>query len=563
MANAEANGTRMKAAAAIVLHAGLYVTFGELSFATAYLQANTATIWIPSGYAIALLIVEGPSRWPAVALGSFLLNLTVNVGSGRAPFVTGVAVAAAIALGNTAEALLGAALARRYAGGVAFFRRPRGVALFALLVAPIAPLFSMGIGVVATSIGGLAARGDLVEIMLTWYTANAIGILIFTAPLVVARTTRHFPKPPGEFGGPLEAFVLAASLILVSEAICGIYLTDGLRGWPRTYMIFPFLVWAAFRFGTPGAMLAVLLVTAISVVGTIAGFAAFPAETASRSLIYLQVFLGVASTLGLLISAGLWENWDLRMTLEEKVRARTAEIDRHLREKEAFTVLVAHDLQSPLYGVRNALHAAVEAIDRRRLDALDLVPALAVMESTCAALAERIASLLAPARADPEADRAVELAILLRRIAATHRFSMDGKDARLRFIGDGSLAIRSPDKVEHILDALIDNALKVSPAGACVEIAAELRQDTIHIRVTDRGSGVPAGVVAALSTPRPARADSGGAPSAGLGLSLAHRQAMGLGGELSCVAATPQGSTFRLVFPAVNPTRSDVVQPSF
>ena len=120
------------------------------------------------------------------------------------------------------------------------------------------------------------------------------------------------------------------------------------------------------------------------------GSAFFPAESSSRSLIYLQLFLGMLSLTALSISASLEEVADLQTGLEAKIEARTSEVQDLLRSRQIFTTLVAHDLQSPLYGVRNALRATVRSIELRKITRLEVSEALSLMETTCSALATRI-----------------------------------------------------------------------------------------------------------------------------------------------------------------------------
>ena len=214
---------------------------------------------------------------------------------------------------------------------------------------------------------------------------------------------------------------------------------------------------------------------------------------------------------------------------------------------------MAHDLQSPIYGVRNALRAAAAAIHGDRISGPEIVSALAVMEDTCSTLAERVASLLVPQASGSSvatADARADVATILRKIASAHRLSMDGKGATLRFSGDGSLQVWPADKIEHILDILVDNAIKYSTPGSPVEIAADSLGSQVEIKVTDGGRGIAPGDVKHLFRPRAAAQRDANGPGVGLGLYLASEQASGLGGELTYAPAQPRGSTFRLVVPA-------------
>ncbi len=71
----------------------------------------------------------------------------------------------------------------------------------------------------------------------------------------------------------------------------GAFKVDWLQNWPRAYMLIPLVLWASFRFGTLGGLLAVAFITLGSAIGTMQGQFVFTAETPWQSLIYLQVYL--------------------------------------------------------------------------------------------------------------------------------------------------------------------------------------------------------------------------------------------------------------------------------
>ena len=173
----------LKGAGAIIGYAACYLALGIISFSTAFVQTNTAAVWIPSGFSVGLLLARGIGLWPAVSLGAFALNFGCLVlSTPTMSLQADVLVAGAIAIGNTGEALAASYLAKRFAGGVALLSRPTNVALFATIVATIPSLISMVFGVTASRGGGVAAAGSVVEIAWTWYLANSVGILIFTGP---------------------------------------------------------------------------------------------------------------------------------------------------------------------------------------------------------------------------------------------------------------------------------------------------------------------------------------------------------------------------------------------
>src|SRR5205814_1835680 len=101
----------------------VYFIAGKFGLMLASLHASASPVWPPAGIALAALLVLGYRVWPAIFVGAFLVNLS-TAGS--------VATSLAVASGNTLEAMCGAWLVNRFAGGTAAFDRPQGVFKFAL-----------------------------------------------------------------------------------------------------------------------------------------------------------------------------------------------------------------------------------------------------------------------------------------------------------------------------------------------------------------------------------------------------------------------------------------------
>src|SRR2546425_2691258 len=87
---------------------GLYVLAGKVGLSLASVHASASPVWPPTGIALAAFLTLGYRLWPAILAGAFVVNVS-TAGS--------AATAAAVALGNTLEGLLGAVLVVRYAHG--------------------------------------------------------------------------------------------------------------------------------------------------------------------------------------------------------------------------------------------------------------------------------------------------------------------------------------------------------------------------------------------------------------------------------------------------------------
>ena len=167
--------------AAIAALTVVYFAAGKLGLKLAFLNASAIPRVAADGNR-----AGGPARcsafarWPAIFVGAFLVNVTT---------AGGIASSLGIATGNALEALLGAWLVQRFAGGRHAFDRPRNVFKFTLLAALGATMVSASIGVATLALSGLARSADVPSIWLTWWLGDATGAMVVTpaaGPLVYA-----------------------------------------------------------------------------------------------------------------------------------------------------------------------------------------------------------------------------------------------------------------------------------------------------------------------------------------------------------------------------------------
>ncbi len=122
-----------------------------------------------------------------------------------------------------------------------------------------------------------------------------------------------------------------------------------------------------------------------------------------------------------------------------------------------------------------------------------------------------------------------------------------------------------PDKIRHILQNLVGNAVKFTESGS-VEITAELVGGDILISVCDSGIGISAAQIPHIFEEFRQADDStsrkyGGT---GLGLTIARKYANLLGGNITVESTPGEGSTFTLKLPqeysgSIDTAASDVV----
>jgi PAS domain S-box-containing protein len=258
---------------------GVYFAAGKLGLSLAFVHASATAVWPPTGIALAAVLLYGPTVWPAIFLGAFLVNVT-TAGS--------VASSLGIATGNTLEVLIGVWLANRWAGGREAFLRPRNFFAFAALAGGAGTAVSATLGVASLALTGFASWSRFGEIWLTWWLGDMAGALIVTPVLFLWATDRR--KPLTRLA-TVELALVLASVVLVGGVVFGGLGPAWMSGYPLEFLCIPPLLFAAFRFGQREAATCVALLALLAILGTLAGHGPFARDSQNESLLLLQAFL--------------------------------------------------------------------------------------------------------------------------------------------------------------------------------------------------------------------------------------------------------------------------------
>jgi integral membrane sensor domain MASE1 len=217
-----------------------------------------------------------------LALGALVFNASTPVP---------LWVSAAIALGNTLEALAGAWLLRRTGVSVGL-ERVRDVLALAGLAAPLSATVSASIGVTSLWASGTLPVGSLPSAWVIWWAGDIAGILTVAPPLLLCATRPWSHRP--RVTRVLEAGALAL-LAVVALAVPA----------AGTFLVFPALAWAAVRFRQVGAATAGLFIAAVAVWATARGQGPFAGSSLTQGLLLSQAFAGVLIATGLFLLAAL------------------------------------------------------------------------------------------------------------------------------------------------------------------------------------------------------------------------------------------------------------------
>ena len=235
---------------------------------------------------------------------------------------------------------------------------------------------------------------------------------------------------------------------------------------------------------------------------------------------------------------------------EHALEERAAQLERSNTELERFAYAASHDLQEPLQSIKLSAGAVI-ATAEERLDA-DERELIGHIDTAVTRLSDQIRALMQVAQVALGAGpgERVKLSVAVRDAVDALRGA--AVEARAEIVVHEPLpAVEVPrTEVALVLQNVIANAIKYRREGVRpqVEIAAEVGEQTVEVRVADNGVGLsPADLERVFGLF--ARGDTD-APGTGMGLAVARRMLEHQGGSLAAQSAGPgQGSEFTLSLP--------------
>ncbi|APR05068.1 diguanylate cyclase/phosphodiesterase (GGDEF & EAL domains) with PAS/PAC sensor(s) [Thauera chlorobenzoica] len=154
----------------------LYALAGGAAMVLPLSSGYASPVWPAAGVAVAALLIWGPRCWPGVWLSGLSTNLWFD------PSAAGAGLAALIASAVTAQALLGAWLARRYFRNDLPFAHDWRLGRVLIGAGPLACLLSASLSTAIRFFGGRLEEAALLDEWLRWWSGDTLGVLLF-APL--------------------------------------------------------------------------------------------------------------------------------------------------------------------------------------------------------------------------------------------------------------------------------------------------------------------------------------------------------------------------------------------
>ncbi|HEU4375971.1 MAG TPA: heavy metal sensor histidine kinase [Telluria sp.] len=235
----------------------------------------------------------------------------------------------------------------------------------------------------------------------------------------------------------------------------------------------------------------------------------------------------------------------LAVTFDEMM----ARIERSFDQLTRFSSDLAHEFRSPI----NNLVAAASVTLARARDAAEYQDTLAVVVEEGERLSRMVSSMLFLARADnaKQVVRAEPLSTAAEFLKLIEFFELMAEEQGVALVADGAARLRAdPLLLRQALSNLLANALRYTPRGGTIRLAANETADAVVISVTDNGTGIAPEHLPHLFD-RFYRADAArsAADSTGLGLAVVRSIVELHGGSVEVNSRVGEGAAFVLRFP--------------
>ncbi|GAX89100.1 ATP-binding protein [Effusibacillus lacus] len=247
----------------------------------------------------------------------------------------------------------------------------------------------------------------------------------------------------------------------------------------------------------------------------------------------------------------------------EKGTTRFVIVIRDITEKEReeqarrdFVANVSHEIRTPLTTIKSYLEAlndgaAEEPVLRTRF--------LQVIQNETERMVRMVTELLQLSRLDAGkmqwTFQNINLVQILDDVADRFAFQCRQQEISMFVEAPSTLPLvaADPDKLDQVLDNLVTNAIKHTPAQGIIRLVATAKQELIEVKVIDSGIGIPAKDLPRIFERfyRVDKARSRKLGGTGLGLSIAKQIIEAHGGSIWIESVVDKGTTVTFTLPRV------------
>ena len=281
-----------------------------------------------------------------------------------------------------------------------------------------------------------------------------------------------------------------------------------------------------------------------------------PVQDGGEESSWLTLRFPFEDTTGEILLAGMAVNVTQRKRLEDELRQRLEELAEEDRCKDAFLMMLAHELRNPLAAIANASYV----LQQTRLQDPKTERLRDTIRHQAQHLTRLVDDLLDIARV-----RKGKLSLRLRHVdlRSVVRAAAEGTlpliqmrqhQLDIRLPPEPLLVEADPDRLEQVVRNLLHNAAKYMERGGRIDLCVERERAEAVIRVRDTGIGIDPQSLKMIFEPfrQAGNAGSHSESGMGIGLALARSLVEAHRGTISAVSEGPgRGSEFLVRLPIV------------
>src|SRR6476660_7824733 len=332
-----------------------YVGLAESALLLPAINPAATPLWPPTGFALALVLLRGYRIWPAILVGSLSPYLMAD----RSLLELG-----SVGIGTLLAAFAGTWLIDRWSNGHQTFGTPSSIAKFVIISFAPTSIIGATIALAGFILANTPGFSASVVTWLTWWLADAVGILVI-APVVVLWAT----KPLSSFSKwsllesvAVSALVSVIGIVAYSPLIGSNFLGDDLNVLLPYRSLLGFLVllplmWAGLRGNQRNVATAALIFFGIAVWGFSVGSDPFPKTDLNGALLSLLVLSISVSVPPLALAAAI----ATRQNTEAHLLSVQNQLNRQIERKTLALNSVKRHFQFLIDGV---VDYAIFALDK-------------------------------------------------------------------------------------------------------------------------------------------------------------------------------------------------------
>lgn len=234
--------------------AGVYAACAMLSRELTENPALEASFWLPSGLMLGLLLTEARRDWALLVAAMFAGDCFYNATGATWPWADWFFVT----VGNAATAVAGALLVQRWVARKTALESVREL-IGLMIAAALSLVITSTIG--AWTIQSLAGAGSFGAIWTSWFFSDLLGVVLVTPLILVWSGARGEPRAPLSSVRRFEAIALVSGVCVCCSLAISL---DWLQNPASRYVVVPFVVWAAIRFGPRGVTVVSLVLALLA-----------------------------------------------------------------------------------------------------------------------------------------------------------------------------------------------------------------------------------------------------------------------------------------------------------